>query len=147
MTTSPLAPAPAAVPGQDDVRGARLRLVLAVLLLGSGAAHLPVMEEHLREAAWMGSLFALFAVATAVLAAAVALSGRRGPVLAASALCALAVLTYAATRLFAFPQLGDDVGNWVEPWGVVSVVLEVYAAATAVLIALRDGDRERRGSA
>ncbi|MEE4545130.1 hypothetical protein V2S66_24570 [Streptomyces sp. V4-01] len=143
MTTSPLSPGEAAVADPDDVRGLQLRLLLAVLLLGSGAAHLPVMEEHLREAAWMGSLFAAFAVATAALAAAVALSGRREPVAWAGALCVLALLAYAATRLFAFPQLSDDVGDWAEPWGIVSVVLEVYAAALAFLIGYRARERDR----
>jgi hypothetical protein len=142
-TSSPLSLATA----EDDSRGLGLRLILAVLLLGSGAAHLPVLDEHLREAAWMGSLFTVFALATAALAAVVALSGRRGPVLAAGALCVAAVLTYAATRLFAFPQLGDDVGDWTEPWGVVSVILEIYAAATAFVVALRARDHERHLSA
>lgn len=107
------------------------RLLLAVLLLGSGAAHLPVLQEHLREARWMGSLFAAFALACASLAAALALSGARTLRIAAGALCTAAVLIYAATRLVAFPQLGDDVGNWAEPWGVVSITLEALAAATA----------------
>ena len=38
----------------------------------------------------------------------------------AGALCASASGAYAATRLIAFPQIGDDVGNWLERWGVVS---------------------------
>ena len=53
-------------------------------------------------------------------------------------LCAAAVATYAATRVVAFPQIGDDVGNWLEPWGVVSVVLESLSVAVAV-VSLRVG--------
>ncbi|WP_225850799.1 hypothetical protein [Streptomyces sp. HPF1205] len=123
--TAPVSPPPALG------RAVERRLLLAVLLLGSGAAHLPVLQEHLREARWMGSLFAGFALACAALAAALALSGARILRIAAGALCTAAVLTYAATRLVAFPQLGDDVGNWAEPWGVVSIALEALAAATA----------------
>lgn len=118
-------------------RPVEYRLVTALLLLGSGAAHLPVMQEHLREAAWMGYLFAAFAVACAILAAALALSGSRVPQFAAGALCVLAVLTYAATRVVAFPQLHDDVGNWGEPWGIVSITLETLGAVAALRLAFR----------
>jgi cytochrome bd-type quinol oxidase subunit 2 len=128
-----ISPAPAPAAG----RPVEYRLVTAVLLLGSGAAHLPVMQEHLREAAWMGCLFAAFAVACAALAAALALSGSRVPQLAAGTLCVLAVLTYAATRVVAFPQLHDDVGNWGEPWGVVSITLETLGAVAAFRPAFR----------
>jgi hypothetical protein len=46
--------------------------------------------------------------------------------------CGLAVLGYAATRLIAFPMLADDVGNWLEPLGVVSIC----SASVAVVAAL-----------
>lgn len=136
--TSTTSPAPAAA---GAARPADFRLVTAVLLLGSGAAHLPVLQEHLREAAWMGYLFAAFALACAVLAAVLALSGSRIPQFAAGALCVLAVLTYAATRIVAFPQLDDDVGNWGEPWGVVSITLETLGAVSAFRLALRPAGR------
>lgn len=45
--------------------------------------------------------------------------------------CGLALAGYVATRLTAFPQLGDDVGNWFEPLGVVSVVAECVAVIAA----------------
>ncbi len=45
------------------------------------------------------------------------------------------MLGYALTRLTAFPQLADDVGNWLEPLGVTSVLAEttVVLAATQLL--------------
>ena len=47
--------------------------------------------------------------------------------------CGLAVLGYAATRLVAFPMLADDVGNWLEPLGVVSVASETVVVVGAFL--------------
>ena len=52
--------------------------------------------------------------------------------------CGLAVLGYAATRLIAFPMLADDVGNWAEPLGLVSVAAESVAVITAALAMLSD---------
>lgn len=49
--------------------------------------------------------------------------------------CGLATAGCATTRIVAFPQLSDDVGDWWEPLGVVSIAAEtvVVAAALAVL--------------
>ena len=44
-------------------------------------------------------------------------------------LCAAALGAYCATRLVAFPQVGDDVGNWGEPAGVAAVLSEMTALA------------------
>jgi len=106
-------------------------LMIAAMVIAA-AAHLPVIGPHLDEAPYMGVLFIV--LSTACLALAVAVAGWDTPaVYALSALtCGLAVLGYAATRLLAFPMLADDVGNWLEPLGVVSVVSE----AAVVIIAL-----------
>jgi hypothetical protein len=53
----------------------------------------------------------------------------------AGSTCGLAIAGCAATRIVAFPQLSDDVGDWWKPLGVVSIAAEtvVVAAALAVL--------------
>lgn len=73
----------------------------------------------------MGWLFVGFTAVAVVTAVVIAVRGTLGGVfVAAGTLCAAAIAAYALTRLIAFPQLGDDVGNWGEPLGVVSVVSE-----------------------
>ena len=87
----------------------------------------------------MGVLFIVLTGACLILAAA-ALVYDSPAVYAASALtCGSAVLGYAATRLIAFPMLADDVGNWYEPLGVVSVLSEsaVVLLSIAVLLGAR----------
>ena len=118
-----------------------LRVLLASLLAGAAVAHLPVTPEHLHEAPYMGSLFAAFALGTLGLAAVVLVARDPLSLQLSGGLCLLALATYAATRLVAFPQLSDDVGNWLEPWGVVSVLLEAAAVVTAV-VALRPTFRQ-----
>ena len=46
--------------------------------------------------------------------------------------CGLTIIGYAATRLVAFPMLADDVGNWLEPLGVVSIVAETVVVASSI---------------
>lgn len=98
-------------------------------------AHVPVIAPHLKEAPYMGGLFIILTAACGLLAI-TALVRDSAAVYALTVLtCGLAVIGYAATRLVAFPMLSDDVGNWLEPLGVVSIISETIAA-TAALSAL-----------
>jgi hypothetical protein len=107
------------------------------LLFVASMAHVPVVPEHLDEAPYMGVLFILFVVASFALAA--LLAARPAPPLysAATALCAAAIVAYAATRLVSFPELADDVGNWAEPLGLVSVTSEAGVVLLGVLARAR----------
>jgi len=102
----------------------------------AAAAHVPVIPEHLREAPYMGALFVGFTVVAAALA--VVLVSRRSvamPFVVAGVLCAAAIGAYCLTRLVAFPQLADDVGNWGETAGVVSIVSEAAVLALSLVYA------------
>lgn len=112
------------------------RWVVIVAALVASAAHIPVIGPHLDEAPYMGVLFIVLTVACAVLA--VTLAVHDGPVVYGLAIltCGLAVIGYAATRLVAFPMLSDDVGNWLEPLGIVSIVSEsVVVVGSAIALA------------
>jgi hypothetical protein len=102
----------------------RVRWPTVGLLYLASMAHIPVVPEHLEEAPYMGVLFIAFTLAAFGLA--VGITVRPSPVmyLTAAVLSAAAVCAFAATRLVAFPLLSDDVGNWAEPLGLVSVVAE-----------------------
>ena len=109
-----------------------LRPILAATTLLVAGAHIPVIAPHLDEAPYMGVLFIVLIVGC--LASSLATLIRDSAALYALAVftCGLAVLGYAATRVVAFPMLADDVGNWLEPLGVVSVVGELTVVAIAV---------------
>ena len=81
----------------------------------------------------MGVLFAAFTVAGLFVGAVLWVRPRTAVVSAATVLCGSAIVAYVATRLVAFPQLSDDVGNWLEPWGVVSVSLETLVVLVGLL--------------
>ena len=78
----------------------------------------------------MGVLFILLTTACLLLAGVSLTSSHpAGPT---GLVCGAAIVGYAATRLVAFPQLADDVGNWLEPLGVVAVVSEGVVVGAAV---------------
>lgn len=113
-----------------------LRWLFAAVALVAALAHIPVIGPHLDEAPYMGALFVVLTGACLALAAGGILRDSRAVYAGAVLTCGLAVIGYAATRLVAFPMLADDVGNWLEPLGVVSIVAETIVVALS-LFALR----------
>lgn len=128
----------------DNVLGPRLgspyRPLVVVAALVAGFAHVPVIGPHLDEAPYMGVLFVVLTVGCLVLAATLVLYD--GPRVYALSIvtCGLAIIGYAATRVVAFPMLADDVGNWLEPLGILSIAAESVVVAGA-LCAIRHGRR------
>ena len=117
-------------PGErTDVR----RLLTVTLLCVAALAHIPVTAEHLREAPYMGALFIGFVVAALLIAGALTIGSTVLRYAMAGGLCVAAVAAYVATRLIAFPQLGDDVGAWWEPFGVICIVTESVVVVMATL--------------
>ncbi len=120
----------------------RLRLPAAALAVVAAAAHVPVTGTHLHEAPYVGWLFVALEVTLVVLAVLLLVADRRLVWTAAAVVPALAVLAYAASRTVGLPQIGDDVGNWTEPLGVVSVVAETLLVIVALA---RRADRSAVG--
>ncbi|MGN6414851.1 hypothetical protein [Flexivirga sp.] len=113
-----------------------LRLLVVAAALVAACAHVPVIAPHLDEAPYMGALFIVLTVACVVLAATLLVHDAPRVYALSVLTCGLAVIGYAATRIVAFPMLADDVGNWFEPLGVVSVISESVVVVASV-VALR----------
>lgn len=108
------------------------RWVVGGFAIVAGAAHIPVTGPHLTEAPYMGLLFIALTISCFVLALSVLIRDTRAVYTAVVVICGLALIGYAATRLVAFPMLSDDVGNWLEPLGIVSILAEATAVGFAV---------------
>lgn len=115
----------------------RLRWPLAAAALTAAVAHIPVIAPHLDEAPYMGVLFIVLTVGCLAIATAAVLRDSTAVYALAVLTCGLAVLGYIATRAVAFPLLGDDVGNWLEPLGIVSVLSETVVVTTALTVLRR----------
>ncbi|GAA1261616.1 hypothetical protein [Oryzihumus leptocrescens] len=116
-----------------DRQAFTLRWVLAPAALVAAAAHVPVIGPHLTEAPYMGVLFVVLTAACVALAVAAMVRDTMAVYALAALTCTLAIVGYIATRLVAFPMLADDVGNWFEPMGVLSVGSEAIVVVTAGL--------------
>ena len=121
------------------------RWPLAVAAAVAAVAHIPVIAPHLDEAPYMGALFILLTAACVALAAAALVRDSAAVYALAGLTCGLAVIGYVATRLVPFPMLADDVGNWLEPLGVVSVLSEAVAVTAAITALMRRPRGARRG--
>ena len=109
----------------------RSRFLLAAAAVVAAAAHVPVIAPHLEEAPYMGVLFVVLTAACSALAVAGLVRDSAAVYALAVLTCGLAIVGYAATRLVSFPLLADDVGNWLEPLGVTSVVSEAIVVGAA----------------
>lgn len=109
----------------------RSRWAVAAGAAVAGVAHIQVIGPHLREAPYMGEEFIVLTAACLLLALAAVVCDSAAVYLLTVMTCGLAVAGYAATRLVAFPLLADDVGNWLEPLGVLSVCAETVCVIAA----------------
>ncbi len=110
----------------------RWRWPLVAATVMTAAAHLPVIAPHLRQAPYMGEEFVVLTVACLLLGLAAIVCDSSVVYSLTVLTCGLAILGYVVTRLVAFPLLADDLGNWFEPLGVVSVLAEAVAVIAAV---------------
>lgn len=132
-----LAEAADASPGaQSRSAGTTLRWLAGVAAVTAAVAHVPVTPEHLQEAPYIGVGFIALTVALIGLTTALVVSPSRTVWLLLALVCVGAVAAYVVSRTVGLPLIADDIGNWFEPLGVVSVLSESVAALAAV-VALR----------
>src|SRR4051812_41054827 len=110
-----------------------LALPAAAAAAVAGAAHLPVTAEHLREVPYVGWMFVALIAVCAV--GAVLLTVRDVAavwwVLAVS--CLAAVALYVVSRGPGMPGMSDDIGDWTNRLGLISVLSEALVVILAVI--------------
>ena len=104
-----------------------------LLLAGIGWIHYRGIPDKLGETAYLGWGYILL-VAGCTAAGAWLLSDRWRAGYVLGLLISLGAITaYALTRATGLPHATGDIGNWGEPIGVVSLLLEAVFAVLAVL--------------
>lgn len=100
------------------------RAVALAALTGIAAIHALQAPEAFRDAGYLGALFIAAVVASLVLAAVLAHSGDPRVLDAAGMLAGVILLGYVLSRTTGLPGFTDDIGEWAEPLGLLSMVAE-----------------------
>jgi hypothetical protein len=108
----------------------------------TAAVHLAIAPDHLHEAPYAGVLFLALAVSALVAAALLLTTSHPLVWTGANALVVSAVVSYVLSRSIGLPSLSDDVGDWLNPLGLIAVGSEA-AVAVIGLRALRSAGAYR----
>ena len=109
------------------------RLPAALGALTEAVGHIPVTQDHLTEAPYIGIGFILLTVAGFVLAQFLLLADTTAVWIWTAIVSAAATLGYLLSRTAGLPEIRDDIGNWGEPLGVVCLAAEAVMLITACL--------------
>jgi hypothetical protein len=106
-----------------------------LLIVVVGIIHLIEAPEHLEEATYVGVLFLINVLFAFVSAFGIYRGAQWGWVLGVL-VAGGAFVMYVVSRALRLPGLDEDVGNWLEPAGILSLIVEglfvlVYAATAA----------------
>lgn len=115
----------------------------AVGAVGEAVAHIPVIEDHLKEAPYIGVGFALLAVAGIILSVLLLVADTSAAWVSTLVVSALGLVGYLLSRTVGLPPIGDDLGNWGEPLGTIAIIAEPLMLVTALVQLTSTGRRSR----
>jgi hypothetical protein len=120
-----------------------VRATVAAGLAGLATIHAVDAVGKWSEARYIFWMYVAAIIAAVVVAGAVLFTRSRGALLAAAGLSASVLLGYVINRTVGMPNATGDIGNWTEPLGLTSVVVEAATIAVALGgLAMRRGPRE-----
>ena len=118
----------------------RAAVLGALGLLGIAAIHLLDGPGSLQDTPYIGVLELALTVACVPLAAMLVIRPVREIWRLCGGLTLVALLAYVASRTVGLPSATDDIGNWLQPLGVLNVIADVGVLG-AVIGALHRGAR------
>jgi cytochrome bd-type quinol oxidase subunit 2 len=121
------------------VREAAIRGTVVVGLAGIAVIHAVDSVGKWSEVRYMFWMYIALIVGSLAVAGAVLFARSRAALAAAALVAASAFAGYVLSRTTGLPNATDDIGNWTEPLGLASLVVEgcVIAVALAALRAIR----------
>jgi hypothetical protein len=120
------------------------RAVAIAALFGVALVHVLQLPDAFTETFYLGLLFTGAIVAAILLSVALTQTSDERVWAATTALPALILLGYLVSRTTGLPGATDDVGEWTEPLGLVSIVVEgLLVCLGAALLAPRWAPRSR----
>lgn len=124
MVNAPTAPSRhVTVPALRRLRS-RLALPAAAATAVAGAAHVPVTPQHLHEVPYVGGMFVALIAVCALTAILLAVRDTALVWWTVAVSCLAAVVLYVVSRGPGMPGMSDDIGDWTNRLGVISVLSE-----------------------
>ena len=113
------------------------RVVGAALMLGIAYIHYLDLGDKMSEVPYIGYMYVAL-IAGAILSAGLLFARPRAGWTLGGILSLLTFIGYCVNRTVGMPNAIDDIGNWGEPIGVASLVLEgAMVLLSAVMLSLR----------
>ena len=108
------------------------RAVAATGLAAIALIHVLDLPGKITETPYLGVMYIGLAVAALILAELLLVRDDRRVWAATGALAASAIVGYVVNRTVGMPGARDDIGNWLEPLGLASLVVEGFVVLLAV---------------
>jgi hypothetical protein len=114
------------------MRDAAVRATAAVGVGAIAVIHAVDSVGKWTETRYIFWLYMLLVAGCVVTAAALLFHHSRAALLAAAGLAATVIVFYVLDRTVGLPNATGDIGNWVEPLGLASLVVEGFVVATGL---------------
>jgi hypothetical protein len=116
----------------DAMRDAAVRATAAVGVGAIAVIHAVDSVGKWTETRYIFWLYMLLVAGCIVTVAALLFHRSRAALLAAAGLAATVIVFYVLDRTVGLPNASGDIGNWVEPLGLASLVVEGFVVATGL---------------
>jgi len=100
------------------------RALVGAGLFGIAAVHLADLPGKMEEVPYLGWAYVGLIIASLVLAELVTTRADRRLMAASAGLSAAVLVGFVINRTIGMPGAMDDIGNWTEPLGMVSLLIE-----------------------
>lgn len=102
------------------------RIAVGLGLATVPAIHILDLPGKLAETPYLGVIYIVLIIAAFVLTQQLFVVGSRLDFIAAAALSAAVIVAFTINRTVGMPGATGDIGNWLEPLGLLSLVVEAF---------------------
>jgi hypothetical protein len=102
------------------------RVAVGLGLASIAAIHILDLPGKFAETPYLAVFYIALIIASFVLTERLFIAGTRRDFLAAAALSAAVLVGFTINRTVGMPGATDDIGNWLEPLGLLSLVVEGF---------------------
>lgn len=112
---------------------------MGIAVAAIAAIHVLDLPAKLKETPYLGYLYIVLIVAALVITERLFTVATQFDYLAAGALAAAVLVAFVLNRTVGMPGAMDDIGNWLEPLGLLSLVVEAFVVwqSAAAVMAIR----------